>query len=83
VLAVMKMGRDLSVCLSFRGQSCDLRLLRSELVERVDRPFAGALACRLELDPRPLGERVHPEVREEPVGDPELLACVQASAFPP
>ena len=29
-----------------------------------------------------LGERLHPEVGEELVGDPQLLACVKASALP-
>ena len=44
-------------------------------------PFAGALAGRLQLDPRALGERLHPEVGEEVVGDPQLLARVKASAL--
>ena len=42
-------------------------------------PFAGALAGRLQLDPGALGERLHPEVGEELVGDSQL-ACVRQGA---
>jgi hypothetical protein len=64
-----------------RRKARDLRLLRGELVERVHGPLAGALACGLQLGPGALGERLHPEVGEEVVGDPQLLACVKASAL--
>jgi hypothetical protein len=51
-----------------RRKAGDLGLLRGELVNRVHTPLAGTLARRLQLDPRPLGERLHPEVGEELVG---------------
>src|SRR5882724_996638 len=71
---------DLPVGASLRCKTRDLRLLRGQLVERLDGSPAGALAGRLELDPRALGERLHPEVGEELVGGPELPACVVAPA---
>jgi len=65
-----------------RDEARDLGLLRGELVKGVHGPSAGALAGRLQLDPRALGEGLHPEVGEELVGDPQLLAGVEASALP-
>ncbi len=59
----------------------DLRLLRSELVEGVHGPFPGALASRLQFEPCALGERLHPEVGEELMGDPQLIPCVKAAAL--
>lgn len=41
------------------------------------------LARRLQLDPRALRETLHPEVREQPVGDSQFLPCVDSSAFAP
>ena len=41
---------DLAVGVALRREARDLRLLRRELVERVDGPLAGMLACRLQLD---------------------------------
>jgi hypothetical protein len=46
--------------------------LGGQVVARVDGPFAGALAGRLELDPRALGERLHAELRERFVA---MAAC--------
>src|SRR4051812_46355670 len=69
--------------MSLRRQSRDLRLLRGELVKRVHGPFAGMLARRLQLHPRALGERLHPELGEEVVGVPQLRACVQAPELAP
>ena len=71
---------QLSSDLSVRGPLCreagDLRFLRGQVVARLDGAFAGALAGRLELDPRALSERLHAELREQLVGAPQLLAGV-------
>ena len=48
---------------------------------RIHGPFSGMSARRLQLGPCTLGERVHPEVAKEVVGDLQLLARVKASAF--
>jgi hypothetical protein len=45
-------------------------------------PLAGTLAGRLEFGPGTLGERVHPEIGQELVGDFQLLACINTSPFP-
>ena len=46
----------------------DLCFLGGQVVARLDGPFAGVLAGRLELDPGALGERFHAELREQLVG---------------
>ena len=43
-------------------------LLRSQLVECVNRSLAGVLTGRLELDSGALGGRLDPEVREAGIG---------------
>src|SRR5580765_6632428 len=43
--------RDLFVGVTFRRETSDLELLRSELAQRVDGPFAGMLACCLQFEP--------------------------------
>ena len=76
-------GRDLAICLSLRGKAGDLCLLWSELVQSRHGPLAGTLACRLQLEPRALGERLHAGVSEELVGGSKLLARVEAPALTP
>ena len=76
-----EVGGDLAVGVAVRRQAGDLRFLRGELVMRIHGPFSGMSARRLQLGPCTLGERVHPEVTEEVVGDLQLLARVKASAF--
>src|SRR5207302_3637444 len=56
-----QLSRDFAIRVSFRRQARDLRLMRRQLVERVDRPLPGMLAGRLQLDARPFRERLHPE----------------------
>jgi hypothetical protein len=46
------------------------------LIERIDRPLAGALTGRLQLDPCALRERFHPEIAEGVMRQPELGPCV-------
>jgi hypothetical protein len=46
----------------------DLGFLGGQVVAGLDGPLARALAGRLELDPGALGERSHPELREQLVG---------------
>ena len=78
-----QLRRDLAVGVALSWESRDLRLLRGELVERLDRSLAGVLTGRRELDPCALGERLHPEVREQFVGEPELRPGVQPTARAP
>src|SRR6476659_9316000 len=72
---------DLPVGASLRCEARDLRLLWRQLVERLHGSLAGALASRLELGPRALGERNHSEVGEELVGGTQLPACILAPAL--
>ena len=53
--------RDLWIRLSLRGKPSDLPLLRGELVQRLNAPPPSVLACRLELKPCALGERLPPK----------------------
>src|SRR5258706_11090716 len=59
-----QLSRDFAIRVPLRRQARDLRLLRRQLVERVDRPLPGMLAARLQLDARSFRERVHAEFRE-------------------
>ena len=76
-------SRDRSVGLPLCGKASDLRLLRGQLVQRVHGPPAGTLTCRLQLEPCPLGERVHSGVSEELVRGSQLLAGIQTPALTP
>jgi hypothetical protein len=57
--------------------------LRGELVERGDCPLADALTGCLELNPRALCERLHPEVCEEPVRSSKLVPRVDPARLAP
>jgi hypothetical protein len=57
-----QLSGDLSVRISLCHEARDLRLLRSQLAERVHRPVAGMLPCRRELESSAFGERLHPEL---------------------
>src|SRR3954451_24905989 len=76
-----QLGRDLPVRTAFGRKPRDLRLLGSQLVKGVHRPFARAFARRLEFNACALGERLHPEAAEELVGDPKLVARIGSSPF--
>ena len=66
---------------SLRREARDLRFLRSELLDRIHGPFAGALTRRLELGPGALGKCLHAEVGEHFVSDPQLVTSVQATTL--
>src|SRR3954453_14967994 len=70
---------DLSVGVTFRRQTRNLFLLRGQLSERVDGAFPSVLAGGLQLDPRPLGERIHSEVVEHFVRRSKLVARVDST----
>jgi hypothetical protein len=74
-----QLSGDLSVRVSLHREARDLRFLLSELVDRVQGPFAGALTRGLELDPRALGKRLHPKAREHVVSDSQIVTSVQAT----
>jgi len=78
-----KPSRDLPIGQPLSHQARDLGLLRSQLIERLGAPLAGVLAGRLELDAGALGERLDAGVGEKFVGDPQLLAGVEATATAP
>src|SRR5690242_489907 len=73
-----QLGSDLLVRGTVGREAGDLCFLRRQVIARLDRPFAGVLAGRLELDSRTLGERFHPELRAQSVGAVELLARVES-----
>src|SRR4051812_1686116 len=77
------MRRDRSVRLPLSGKASDLRLLWGQLIQGVHGPLAGALTGRLQLEPRALGERLHPGVSEELVGDPQLRASIESPPLTP
>src|SRR4029077_1798212 len=81
VRADKQLSGDLSVGATFRRKSCDLRLLRSELVSRIRGPPPGTLPRRLQLAMCALGERVHAEVVEHLVSDPQLPASVRVTTL--
>jgi hypothetical protein len=76
-----QLSRDLSIGVALRRETRDLPLLWRELAQGIDTSSVSVLARRLQLDPRALRETLHPEVREEPVGDSQFLPCVHSSAF--
>ena len=65
------------------GQSRDLRFLRGQLVERLDRALAHCLAGGQQLAVGALGERLQAHVREHRVSDSQLLAGVDAAMLAP
>ena len=75
-----KLGADLGVCLAVRGQVGDLRLLRGELVARLDRPSTRRLAGGEQLTTGALAEPRGADTSERSEGSVELLAGVDAAA---
>src|SRR5438128_11134689 len=74
-------GCDLSVRLPLRGEARDLRLLRSELVERVHGPLARTLACRQQLAFGAARERLGADRGELLESGAELLSSVGAATL--
>ena len=81
VRADEQLSRDLSVRVSIGREASDLRLLRSELLSRVRGASPGVPARCLQLAVRALGERLHAEVVEHLVSDPQLLASVRVTTL--
>jgi DNA-directed RNA polymerase specialized sigma24 family protein len=63
-----QLGRDLLIGRTVGREATDLGFLRRQVIARLDSPFPGVLAGRLELDPRTLRERFHAELREQLMG---------------
>src|ERR1700728_3835461 len=76
-----ELSGDLSVCGSFRGKARNLLLLRSELVERIHGPFAGALAGRQQLPFGAARERLGAHTSEHVEGGAQMLSGVETAAF--
>ena len=69
VAADEQLSGDVLVRGALDGEAGDLCFLWGQVVACFDAPFAGVLTGRLELYPRALGERIHPELGEHPMGD--------------
>src|SRR3954452_25028231 len=73
---------DLGVRAAFRGEACDLRLLRGEPVARVGGSLAHRLAGRHPLTSRAFRESVPTgDLGPHPVRDPEMLTSFGAPAL--
>jgi hypothetical protein len=81
VRADEQLSGDLSVGATFRREASDVRLLRSELVSGVPGASPGVPTRRLQLAVCALGERLHAEVVEHLVSDPQLLASVRVTTL--
>src|SRR6476646_1665630 len=79
VRADKQLSGDLSVGATFRREASDVRLLRGELGSRIWGPPPGTLTRRLQLAMCALGERLHAEVVEHLVSDPQLVASVRVT----
>ena len=77
--AEVELRADLRIRPAVAGESCDVLLLRRELIARLVEALAHLRAGGQQLVPRAFGERVGVHGDERVVCTPELLACVDAS----
>src|SRR5215469_18932660 len=76
-----QLGADLRVGVAFDREPGDVRLLRRERADRLDRARAYCLAGGHQLVPRAFGERIHAHRGQRVVGGPQLGAGVCAALF--
>src|SRR3954447_11866104 len=73
-----QLGSDLDIASTVDGEPGDVRLLRGELVDRLDRPLAHPVTGGQQLTPGPLGETLDAHRGEQAMGGPQLGAGVPA-----